>query len=89
VKQEAIFLVRIVWDLCALDKLIDSENDCQRCTIKIDGLSVCPVILCLRRKYYTGISLSMEKHYAQAMAVLRSLEDTKTCQNCDGDNDDV
>lgn len=64
VKQEAVFRFRIVWDLCALDKLIDPENDCQRCAIKIDGLSVCRVILCLRCKYYSWISLSMELHRA-------------------------
>jgi hypothetical protein len=60
VKQEAVFLFRIVWDLCALDKLIDSENDCQRCAIKIDERSVCRVIFCLRRQYYSWISLCME-----------------------------
>jgi hypothetical protein len=62
VKQEAVFLFRIVCDLCALDKLIDSENDCQSFTIKPDGLSVCHVILCLRRKYCKWISPSVELH---------------------------
>ena len=49
VKQEVIFRFRIVWGLCELDKLFDSENDCQRYAIKIDGLSACPVILRLLR----------------------------------------
>jgi hypothetical protein len=60
VKQEGVFRFRIVWYWCALATLIDSENDCQRCMIKIDGLSVCRLILCLRRTYYSWISLSME-----------------------------